>query len=145
MRVLLICFVVLLVGVFTLYWYEDEVVGYPPPSQERAIRDQALVGTWKSNDDANFTRMFGADGTVTDAYAGDATATETGTYAVVDPRKEPADAVGVPISSLTGMTLLKLTFPKSGVMYFGVSNVTGNSLQLVYIGRGNTLSFTKVQ
>ena len=108
--------------------------------------DSTMTGTWKSNDDAKFTRTFNADGTVTDAYAGDASATETGTYATVDPLQESAGAFGsVTPESLTGMTVLKLTFPKSGVMYFGVQSETETSLKLIYIGRGNVLSFTKAQ
>ncbi len=117
-----------------------DAMNNPPAS------DPAMNGTWKSNDDAKFTRTFKADGTVTDAYQGDASATESGTYAVVDPLKESAGAFGsVSAASLTGMTVLKLTFPKSGVMYFGVNSMTETSLKLTYIGRGNVLTFTKVQ
>ena len=105
-----------------------------------------MVGTWKSNEDPKFTRTFAAGGAVTDAYAGDSSATETGSYAVVDPLKEPLGAFGtVSAGSLTGMTILKLTFPKSGVMYFGVQSETESSLSLIYIGRGNLLTFTKVR
>ena len=87
-----------------------------------------------------------ADGTVTDAYEGDASATVTGTYTTVDPLKEPAGALGaVPLESLTGVTVLKVTFPQSEVMYFGVNSLTETSLTMTYLGRGNILLFTKVR
>jgi len=118
-----------------------------PASGESSAVDPLMTGTWKSTDDAKFTRTFNADGTVTDAYVGNASATATGTYTTVDPLKEPAGALGaVPLESLTGMTVLKVTFPQSEVMYFGVNSLTETSLTLTVLsGRGNILSFTKVQ
>jgi hypothetical protein len=114
--------------------------------QHATASDPVMVGTWKSTDDASFTRTFNDDGTVVDAYTGDASATETGTFTTVDPLKEPAGAFDtVSPESLAGMTVLKLSFPKSGVMYFGVQSETESSLNLIYIGRGNTLSFVKVK
>jgi hypothetical protein len=107
---------------------------------EMSSQDPMMVGTWQSTDDANFTRAFTADGHFTDAYKGDSAATETGTFVVVDPMKED---VGVPTSTVVGMTVLKLNFA-SGPLYFGVQSETENSLKLIYLGRGNILSFTKV-
>jgi len=109
-------------------------------------QDSTMTGTWRSTDDPKFTRTFEADGTVTDAYQGETSATETGTYTVVDPLAEPSGVFGnTPVASLAGSTILKLTFPKSGVLYFAVKSQTESSLQLMYIDRGNILSFTKVQ
>ena len=142
--------IVLLAGI--AYWYTGNRPVAEPASQQQsgsqyAAVDPLMTGTWKSTDDAKFTRTFNADGTITDAYEGDASATATGTYTTVDPLKEPAGALGaVPLESLTGMTVLKVTFPQSEVMYFGVNSLTETSLTLTVLsGRGNILSFTKVQ
>lgn len=105
-----------------------------------------MTGTWKSDQDAKFTRTFNADGTVTDAYDGNASATVTGTYSTVDPLKEPAGVFGaLPLDSLTGMTVFKITFPQSEVMYFSVNKLDETSLTLTYIGRGNILLFTRAK
>lgn len=106
-----------------------------------------MHGTWKSREDAKFTREFSADGMVTDRYQGDASATMTGTYMIVDPLKEPEGALGnVPVASLAGMTILRTTWPNGDIMYFGVLVLTNTELQLSNIsGRGNTLAFTKFQ
>ena len=113
--------------------------------------DPALVGLWQSIDDKKFSREFKADlraeasaqagGTVEDRYLGNDTATQIGTWVVVDPTQENT---GVSPTDLAGMTVLKLAFPDGQVMYYGVSAVSSDSLTLIYLVRGNTLSFTKV-
>ena len=110
------------------------------------VSNPAMNGTWKSKEDAKFTREFKADGTVTDTYDGDASATMTGTYMIVDPLKEPEGAFGnAPVASLTGMTIIRTTWPNSEIMYFGVQSLTETDLSLIHLsGRGNILSFTKV-
>lgn len=100
-----------------------------------------VVGKWKSTEDAKFTREFREDGTVTDMYEGDASATSNGTWnQVVDVAAEPFEfpAVG-------GATFLKLVFG-SETYYFSVSaDTTADKLVLVHLsGRGNVLSFTRV-
>lgn len=105
-------------------------------------RDPMMTGTWKSTDDAKFTRTFSADGSVTDAYEGEASATDTGTWSVVDPSIE---VTGVPADALAGMTVIRINFEKSGAMFFGIKNLSETSLAMMYLDRGNILSFTKVQ
>lgn len=104
--------------------------------------DPAMLGTWKSKDDAKFTREFRADATVVDRYEGDASATDTGTYVTVDPT---VIDTGVPEASLAGMTVLKITFEKSGVMFFGINSMTESDLTMTYLGgAGKPLMFSKV-
>lgn len=100
------------------------------------------VGKWQSSDDAKFTREFREDGTVTDMYEGDASATANGTWSqVVDVSAEAFEfpAVG-------GATLLKLVFG-SETYYFAISaDTTADKLVLIHLsGRGNILSFTRMQ
>lgn len=106
--------------------------------------DPAMNGTWKSKEDAKFTREFNADGTVTDRYEGDTSATMTGTYLFVDASVETN--LPVPAASLTGMKVIKTTWPNGEIMYFGVQSLTATDLALINLsGRGNILAFTKVQ
>lgn len=104
---------------------------------------QSMVGVWKSTEDAKFTRTFNADGTVTDAYAGNASATETASYTTIDPTTEAN--FPIPVASVAGMTVIRIDF-SSGPMYFGILTLTDTNLEMSNLsGRGNTLSFTKVQ
>lgn len=105
--------------------------------------DPMMTGTWKSTEDAKFTRTFKADGTVTDAYEGEASATETASYTVVDPTKETG--LTVPAANLSGLTVIRIDFA-SGPMYFSINKLTETDLQMTNLsGRGNILMFTKVQ
>lgn len=111
------------------------------PQAKMSAEVGRVIGKWKSAEDAKFTREFREDGTVTDMYEGDASATSNGTWnQVVDVAAEPFEfpAVG-------GATFLKLVFG-SETYYFSVSaDTTADKLVLVHLsGRGNTLSFTKV-
>ena len=111
-------------------------------AQERG----SVVGVWRSSDDAKFTREFGADGTIVDRYEGDDSATAVGTWMVVDPAQEPQEALGAPAENLAGMTVLKLTFSDGVILYAAVNALTETELRLINVsGRGNILSFTKVQ
>ncbi|HEY4516328.1 MAG TPA: hypothetical protein VJG64_00075 [Candidatus Paceibacterota bacterium] len=106
--------------------------------------DPAMNGTWKSKEDAKFTREFFADGTVRDRYEGDASATMTGTYMFVDTSVETD--LPVPAANLSGMKVIKTTWPDGTILYFGVQSVTATDLALINLsGRGNILVFTKVQ
>jgi hypothetical protein len=111
-------------------------------SMERtAMSETKMAGTWKSNEDAKFTREFRSDGTFTDRYEGDASATMSGSWKVVDPT---AVDVGVPASALAGVTVVEMNF-EDGPMYFGIANVSDVELAMVnYSGRGNILVFTKM-
>lgn len=139
--------IVLLAG--AAYWYSSGTSAQrqgqqvPAPDEYSSV-DPLMTGTWKSDQDAKFTRTFNADGTVVDAYEG--SASTTGTYSTVDPLKEPAGAFGVvPLDTLTGVTVFKITFPQSEVMYFSINKLTETSLAMTYLGRGNILLFTKVR
>ena len=106
--------------------------------------DPAMNGTWKSKEDTKFTREFNADGTVTDRYEGDASATMTGTYMFVDAGVETD--LPVPAANLAGTKVIKTTWPDGTILYFAVQSVTATDLALINLsGRGNILSFTRVQ
>src|SRR3989344_2307119 len=61
----------------------NEMVVANDPSAKMSPEAGRAVGKWRSTDDAKFTREFRADGTVTDLYEGDASATSNGTWSQV--------------------------------------------------------------
>lgn len=103
-----------------------------------------LVGNWVSTQDSKFTRDFSANGTVTDAYQGQPSATMTGPYSIVDPAKE--SNFPVPLSAVAGKTVVRIDFAKMSPMYFSIIKLDATSLEMSDLsGRGNTLSFTKAK
>ena len=99
-----------------------------------------LTGTWKSVEDSRFIRTFSEDGTVTDQYEGDESATVSGSWNVVEnPNAEQPE-----FASLNGMRAIKIQFPEE-VLYFAVVKLTDDTLELSYLARGNTLAFTRVR
>lgn len=102
------------------------------------------VGTWQSTDDPNYTVVITADGKWTDNYktanASD-DISESGTYLLftsADPDPDFTDTI------VPGIVYVKLT-EGSDVYYYSVLEADASNLQLSYLARGNTLSFTKVQ
>lgn len=97
-----------------------------------------LAGVWRSTQDANFVREFRADGTVIDTYEGDDSARTQGSWNfVADPAREQ------PELPPTDGPVIKIAFSEE-VLYFSLLEVTVTDLSLIYLGRGNVLSFTRV-
>src|SRR3989338_10525348 len=112
----------------------------PAPATVPA-NDPALVGTWKSTDDAKFTRTFRADGTVTDSYEGDASATNNGTWKVYTAKMElPA---GVTFQLDNDVSYIQIAMD-SDTFNYRVSKATSAELELIYMDRGGVLRFKKV-
>lgn len=109
------------------------------------VVDPVMVGTWKSKEDAKFSREFKADGTVVDRYSGDASATATGTFVTIDPSK--VEVPGVPKENLMGMTVIRTMWEGEGApMFFSINSMTDVELSMTNLsGRGNILMFTKVK
>ena len=107
------------------------------PNEEVAV---SLDGTWKSKEDARFIRTFKADGTVTDRYEGDDSATVSGTWSfVADPSKEQGE---LPV--VKDAKVLKLQFPEE-VMYFALTDLTETDLSMIYLSGNGSLEFTRVK
>lgn len=115
----------------------SQVAANPKPAEVKVT----IVGIWKSTDDAKFTREFHADGSFVDKYANDSSTTAEGQWKVfVGPGNgEPAS---LPLK--VGVTYVKLSFPEEAA-FFSLTKLTSDSLELVYLDRGGTLSFTKVR
>ena len=148
MKMLLIALVVLIVGAGVGYYLgagKNKSTQLPPDVKSAEHAKPAdvrvtVVGVWQSTDDAKFTREFRSDGTFADRYQNDASATAEGQWVVfVGPGNEPAS---VPLKK--GITYVKLTYPEERA-FFSLTKLTSDSLELVYLDRGGTLSFTKVR
>lgn len=122
-------------------------MGKKPPQEpivgeDGEIRDPMMVGLWTSDEDANFTVNYGADGSIVAGYANDPTATLAGVWRVIDPTTEDT---GVPADSLAGMTVIRIDYPKATPVYLGIKGITETSLTTVDLsGAGKVASFTKV-
>jgi hypothetical protein len=100
-----------------------------------------IVGMWQSTEDPRFTREIRNDGIAIDAYAG-ASTTSQGHWMVFT--KE------IPDTSFTGAledgaTYFSFSIDASEKLYFKILKADADSLDLVYLDRGNTLSFKRVK
>lgn len=98
-----------------------------------------LSGTWRSKEDARFVRVFNVDGTITDRYEGDESATVTGTWNVVeDPATER------PELEINGdVQVVRVQFAEE-VLYFAIANLTETDLSMIYLSGNGSLEFTRV-
>lgn len=98
-----------------------------------------LSGTWRSKDDSRFVREFGADGTVTDRYEGDDSATIRGSWNFVEnPAEEQAS-----LPDMSGARVIKIQFLEE-VMYFAITELSENDLSMIYLSGNGSLEFTRV-
>lgn len=104
------------------------------------IVSESIVAQWKSTEDPKFTREFTADA-VTDRYDGNVVS--TGTWKVFT-KVQPLD-VAFPL--LEDGVYLRLTMQGAQAehVHFKVGKLTPETLELVYMDRGGTLTFSRVQ
>lgn len=136
--------VIIVAGLAYFFWPKGAAMA--PATQSNSTvpaprADTAYVGSWKSIDDAKFTRSFSADGTINDTYEGDASASMTGTWSVV------ADPSSIPnLPSMGGDPILKVVFDMKSPMYFAVLSMSSTTLSMTYLeGNGQPQNFKKVQ
>lgn len=111
----------------------------PTPAMSNEAVSAGMTGTWKSSDDAKFTRTFAADGTVIDRYEGEESATLSGQWSVVDPTQE---SVSLPV--VKDAKVIKIQFPEEA-LYFAVTSVSETELVMTYLSGNGVLRFTRVQ
>lgn len=100
-----------------------------------------IVGTWQSTDDEKFVRKFNGDGTMADLYDGAITATGTWTAFTADDQMNLAFTVE-PHSVYLALTMADMP---DEPLHFKVLKLTPEEVSLMYMERGGTLSFTKVE
>lgn len=131
-------------------WYTNQPSALPPqvsdttetPTTEgrpsAVTITNSIEGNWRSVDDAHFIRSFSASGTVTDRYEGNEDATAIGHYAL------DGDNVPAQVRAAAGASpVLTLEFPEEA-LFFIVTKLTADELELVYIGAHGTLRFTRI-
>jgi hypothetical protein len=112
----------------------------PPP--DLALVRSTMVGTWQSVDDPKFTREFSPDGSAAERYEGDASATTPGRWSLF--------LGSAPPRGLAGRTLqpraIYLELDQNGdKLLFGLAGLTRSDLKMVYLERGNLVSFTRLK
>jgi hypothetical protein len=98
---------------------------------------EKMIGTWRSQQDAKFTREFRADGTVGDRYEGSAVDANGTWMFVLDASKEP-----IQLPAVAGLTILKITMGEA--MYFAIQEVTDSELQLMGLTNGGMQVYTRM-
>lgn len=99
-----------------------------------------IEGKWQSVDDEKFLRQFQTDGTVTDSYEGQDDT--VGSWVIFTMNSE----VETPFTLEPNTAYLKITTEvgASEVMYYKLTKVTPEELELIYMDRGGVLRFTRV-
>jgi hypothetical protein len=109
-------------------------------SPEASAVTRAMVGVWRSADDPKFTREFRGDGTVTDRYEGDEGATKEGIWGAFTADMAVA---GLTTGLTPGTVYVQVTIDDSS-LYFSVIRAA-DTLELLYLDRGEQLNFTRSQ
>lgn len=128
-------------------WYTNQPSALPPQVQQNNQEPTAeepsaatiatgIEGTWRSRDDAKFTRSFGEDGRVIDRYEGESSV--SGHYEV------NGDEIPVQVRQIAGDDpVLSIEFPEES-LFFLVTKVDADELELVYIGGNGVLRFDRI-
>jgi putative hemolysin len=111
------------------------------PPEGAATTSAALIGQWRSTDDTKYTLEVDTSGNAVERYQGDASATATSSWALYtsespDPTFSGKEEAGVVYLTLTD---------SGGQRHFAIVDVSPSTLTLLYLDRGGTLNFTRVQ
>jgi hypothetical protein len=110
----------------------------PPLDQVR----HGLIGTWQSTDDTRYSRQLSADGSVVEHYEGDPSPPTKGTWSIFYGAAPPPEAKGRQL--VADGTYLELK-EDGDVLLFGLTELSAQTLQMIYLERGNQLSFTRLK
>jgi len=109
-----------------------------------APTQQALmVGTWRSTDDARAMVEIRADGTWIDSYVGEPSATATSHWLLFSGAKPPKAAAGETLDAKS--TYLEVNDQDGGQLFYALEKVDAKSLELLYLDRGNELTYARVK
>jgi hypothetical protein len=106
-----------------------------------------IVGNWQSTDDSKFFESFGSDGQTIDSYAGTVPAdmpspASTSTWNFYT--NVSADAEAEAYTPSPGVVYIEMN-DGTGSYHYGIVSISTTTLSLVYLERGGTLNFTRVQ
>ncbi|HTW36024.1 MAG TPA: hypothetical protein VMD53_15505 [Rhizomicrobium sp.] len=101
-----------------------------------------LAGTWQSTDDTKFTRELDADGKAVDRYEGDASATTPGRWMLFLGSKPPVGTAGRAFQP----DVVYLRLEQNGdVLLFALAGLSRSDMKMVYLERGNLMSFVRLK
>ena len=113
-------------------------------SATAASTQQALmVGKWKSTDDAKAMVEIRADGTWIDSYTGEPSATATSHWLLFSGAKPPKEAASETLDAKS--TYLEVNDQDGGQLFYALERVDAKSLELLYLDRGNELSYARIK
>jgi len=113
-------------------------------SATAASTQQALmVGKWKSTDDAKAMVEIRADGTWIDSYTGEPSATATSHWLLFSGAKPPKEAASETLDAKS--TYLEVNDQDGGQLFYALEKVDAKSLELLYLDRGNELSYARIK
>ena len=111
-----------------------------PP--DLATLKTAVIGTWQSLDDPKFSRELAADGQAVDRYEGDESATTRGHWLMFLGSAPPAGAAGRKFEP----NVVYLRLDENGdVLLFALAGLSRSDMKMVYLERGNLLSFVRLK
>jgi hypothetical protein len=102
---------------------------------------EMILGQWQAVEDAQLVREFKEGGAVTDWYGG--AEVMTGVWNLFNGKEAPP-ALFVTADEETIYLRMTLTGEERDALYFRVENVDAENLELVYVGPGGVLEFTRV-
>lgn len=117
-----------------------EGAGTTQPDVSLVVKEN-IVGVWKSTQDTKFTREFTNSGAVIDYY--DNKSVTTGTWQVFTEAKPLA--VSFPLEKTAIYVQMKTSEDPNGTLNFKLMKLTPETLELVYMERGNTNTFTRTK
>ncbi len=108
-----------------------------------AVAGAQLLGTWRSIEDPKFTRTFGEEGMLTDAYDGESSGVDV--FTVFTQGSENAPDMVAPLEPGSAYVQIKTRTEPQTTLTYQLLAVTPERLEMLYLDRGNTLVFEKVQ
>jgi hypothetical protein len=98
----------------------------------------AISGRWQSTEDESFVREFRANGSIVDTYTGETVASSTGAWSVFTGNNPNAEL------PLEADTIYLAILMDNEPLYFSVEEADEDSLVLIYLNRGGTLEFERI-
>jgi len=100
-----------------------------------------LVGQWQSSQDQNAYKVFKADGTAIERYAGEQPVETEGTWRLFR-INDPVDSYQQPLD----MDTTYLRIDDSDEQYhYSITTLDEDTLELIYLGRGGILQYQRVE
>jgi len=104
---------------------------------------QLMVGKWRSVDDARAMIEVRADGTWIDSYTGIPSATATSHWMLFSGAHPPKAAADQTLDAKS--TYLEVSDKDGGTLVYALDRVDAKSLALLYLARGNELTYARVK